>query len=348
MKKNGLSILSIFLCLSVFILWNCSGPKPTSPTNLATVSVAIPISGGSDDALTATNDTIEYVVTGPGMSAISGSTTISSSSVVAGTVNFSVNVQAGPQRLLAVEMKNTQSNQPLDLGAIQFDLSSNASSASQIVELGSLTRDCYFVNNPASAGETQTIITGSFSFASDVLSPTFQYGPGPPSWDIQFYPDGTTGFYLNDSYTGGTADIAYMGNGDLVNFAYVPNTVFFKSRSDFSKTAVVNPAAATPTIQISILGASKAKDLASPDAALELTPTPTVANSTNSDLAVGDVYCIQPPSIPGGYAWIQIINVGVPGVSGPSFIFRANSTVPYFAFQRTGIDTGPSSPCNGN
>ena len=53
-------------------------------------------------------------------------------------------------------------------------------------------------------------------------------------------------------------------------------------------------------------------------------------------LQSGDVYCVQLSS--GGHAWMQINNPGT-ATNGPSFRFRVNTTLPYYAYEQTSADT---------
>jgi hypothetical protein len=63
------------------------------------------------------------------------------------------------------------------------------------------------------------------------------------------------------------------------------------------------------------------------------------AGAPVSTLQAGDVFCFQ--LLGGGYAWLQVINPGSPTV-GPSFRYRVNTTVPYYAYERTTADTAGS------
>jgi hypothetical protein len=101
--------------------------------------------------------------------------------------------------------------------------------------------------------------------------------------------------------------VAYMGNSNFVNYLTVPPISSFNSSSSLSKK--------------SILGGG-------------ILP-----------LAVGDVYCIKMKA--GGYAWLQITDAGVVGISGPSFVFRVNTTLPYCGYEQTTADLAGSSTLNG-
>jgi internalin A len=59
------------------------------------------------------------------------------------------------------------------------------------------------------------------------------------------------------------------------------------------------------------------------------------AGAAVTTLQSGDVYCVLLSG--GGHAWMQINNPGSTS-TGPSFRFRVNSTLPYYAYERTSAD----------
>jgi hypothetical protein len=115
--------------------------------------------------------------------------------------------------------------------------------------------------------------------------------------DAQFNPLGNT--------------ICYLGNGNLVDFDYLPYSFYFYSDSYQAK----------------------------------------VADGLAGDLQAGDIFVIEASSIPSTnpptFAWIQITNPGG-GVSfmGPSFVFRTNTTETFFAYEQTPIDLSSGGACN--
>ena len=73
---------------------------------------------------------------------------------------------------------------------------------------------------------------------------------------------------------------------------------------------------------------------------------PSASFLTTSTLAKGapvqvnDVFCVKLSSMP-GYAWVQVIDPGNAVLYAyPKFRFRVNSTLPYYAYDRTAADTG--------
>ncbi len=197
-----------------------------------------------------------------------------------GALNFTVNLPSGGTWLLAVELVAASNQQPLALGAAQFDAGN--SSGGITLDLGSVSRNCY---------QTDTWMdptASSFSFETDTLQASMN-----PAADINVSPVGN-GYQI----AAGTTDkIQYLGNGPLVNFAAAPST----------------------------------------ETAVSSTVSKSAAGAPVSTLQSGDVYCVQLTG--GGHAWMQINNAGAASISGPSFRFRVNTTLPYYAYERTTADT---------
>jgi hypothetical protein len=114
---------------------------------------------------------------------------------------------------------------------------------------------------------------------------------------------GSLGYALeNPSFANST--VAYMGNGNFVNYLTVPSSSRFSNSSSTSKAAVLGGNAQPVTN--------------------------------------GDVYCVK--ILTGGYAWLQITSAGVPGVSGPGFVFRLNTTLNYCGYEQSKVDGSPYAP----
>jgi len=72
-----------------------------------------------------------------------------------------------------------------------------------------------------------------------------------------------------------------------------------------------------------------------------LCKTSSLGVTTTSFIEKGDIYCVKLTSIPGAYAWIQFTTV--PSLSdAPSFVFRVNKTLPYYAYDETSPDAANS------
>jgi hypothetical protein len=151
--------------------------------------------------------------------------------------------------------------------------------------MGSIVRNCYNQNTSAfPSGSYFTFQSENLANAATVISSV--------GYDIDFLP--VSGVFQLNALNGDT--VAYMGNGNLVNFAMAPT-----AGSLTNSVAAKQAAAATTTV-----------------------------------LQGGDVFCVYLGS-GNGHAWMQVINVGSPTV-GPTFEFRLNTTLPYYAYQQTNAD----------
>lgn len=146
MKKNDYFILTGVFFLSTIVFWGCNGAKPTTSSNFGTITVRVPVGNKARGSavVAPSNDLILYHVTGPNMFPISGSTDVTSdSNISGGTVNFTVNVPQGAQRVMALQVNDVATGKPIALGATQFDLGGQNTAEDVTVELGSLTKTCY-------------------------------------------------------------------------------------------------------------------------------------------------------------------------------------------------------------
>jgi len=325
------------LCFGLFFIWGCQGNRPMGPARFATLSVSIPITKQiSGTLLGASSDELLYQITGPNMSPVNGSLGPFPSATLSGSIDFSINVQTGPSRVLAIQLNDATTHQPLAIGAVGMDIG-NQPLANSVVELGSVIRNCYFVNGSTFFSGNQGQFT--YGFDSDNAVGGSTAGAGFDISVQQVTLGSTTGFCLVDASGNYSNSIAYMGGSDLVNYAYVPDQSNFSYYSYDSKQYVGSlapPSASTgtagnPTPQSTVIIIRGGV----------FTPDQTI-------LQAGDVYCIETASIPGGHAWLQVTDPGTPGVSGPSFRFRVNKTLPYYAFDSTSIDISSLGVCNPN
>jgi hypothetical protein len=172
-----------------------------------------------------------------------------------------------------------------------------------VLEMGSVTRNCYYTTTNSSA--ITSVYSGmTYDFANDILLNSLSAGA---STDFIIRYTSCNGcnapgnyFYFQNSNANGlpVSTISYLGKGNLVDYDFVPPSSTFYADSTVAK------------------------------------------GGPNPIFEAGDIYCLGLSSIPGGHAWIQITNPGDINTSayGPSFIFRTNSSVPYFAYDRTLAD----------
>jgi|GEM_PF-6375847 len=286
MKVRLLALAAITGLFFSFFGCGSHSTAPIAPSRTTTLNVSVPSSQELQASfLGSTSDILLYKATQSNQT-VTGSAGPFSDPAGSGALNFTVNLPSGGTWLLAVELVAASNQQPLAVGAAQFDTGSLSGGIT--LNLGSVSRNCY---------QTDTWMdpAGSwFSFQTDALAPVTQ---SIPVTDIGVIQVGN-GFQI---LAEGTDKIQYLGNGPLVNFAAAPST----------ETAV------SSAVSKSAAGASV------------------------TTLQAGDVYCVLLSG--GGHAWMQINNAGAVSISGPSFRFRVNTSVPYYAYERTTADT--SGPC---
>lgn len=331
MKNLCLRSFSAFLALGLLFLWGCQGKQPASPNRMATLSFSVPINKEVKASLLgSTSNELLYKITGPGISPVGGLTYPFSASVSTGSIDFSVDVPAGVNGVLALQLNDATTHQALAVGAAQLNLSGSSPVTDVTVNLGSLITQC-------NTTIYTNLLGGSYGFATDIMD-AGQTLIGGPTYDVTCYPVSTGIYHFVDAQTGSTSSIAYMGGGNLVDYAYVPTDNYFSYDSAISKSYVQSlqaPAPPTPT--------------PTPSSCVSCGSAAIVASSSNPNLEVGDVYCLKLASIPGGHAWIQITSLAVSlvtgGFGGPGFCFRTNSTLPYYSYELTPAAQSVTGPC---
>ena len=296
LKFTFLPLLAV-LTLAV----SCSN-EPTAPARFVALSVTLNrLDQVQASLLGASQNEIYYRVDGQGSAQSHFTAGPFSMPVSSGSITFTAQVPrggAGPQ-VLTLQLNDASDHAPLAVGATGFDFGVSLA-AGLSVDMGSVTRTCYFVNT----ANTPNYASGySFAFETDAVNP-----PAGAVTDLvvsvcaacapgNFYFQGPVNTSLPTPVTIG--DIAYLGNGDLVDFDSVP------------------PASAFLT-------------------------TSLAAKGGNATLAAGDIYCIQLQNPPGAHAWVQVTNPGnfvsTGGGYGPAFVYRVNSTLPYYAYEQTTAD----------
>jgi hypothetical protein len=261
------------------------------------------------------------------------------SSPGAGTDTFTIsNVPIGPGEVLSIQLNDgandSTSGEPLAIGAESLNLSGSNNTVD--VQMGSVSRSCYQVGmSLASCSqdydeefnfETYGYDDDEMEFVSNTLG-SYYYNYDNGINDVAFLDYGEyqqdgdcSGTYdLTDAWTGNNSTIAYLGNGNLVNYDYVPG--------------VNGPGQFYPA-------ASVAKQAA----------------YAGTVITAGDVYCVK---LQGGtttspeYAWLQIVddgqtalpwfNNGGGSLGYPSFIYRVNTSVPYYRYEQTKADVDVST-----
>lgn len=309
--KNFLA-LAIFMATIGGFFWGCGSNRPASPYQSVALSVSIPTSNEVRSSLlgVASNELL-YRVDGPGHIALAhGTVGPFSTSASSGSIDFSATVPALDSLVLSVQLNDASTHQPLAIGAAGLNMVS-APVTDVVVEMGSVTRNCYTLDVPGIGNyqsqdfftfETDNLIGNSFGQMSDFQ---FNYGIGSTT------PLTISGGSVTIGSSLSFPNIAYLGNGNLVDFDYVPAASAFVTDSGTAKGA---PIATGDVFCIGLL---------SPVTQIGVTVALT-----------------------GAHAWFQVTALATPGVgipgTGPSFRYRVNSTVPYYGYERTAPDTANS------
>jgi hypothetical protein len=295
MKPKRFIVATATMALMLVLAWGCQNAKPVGPMKYISMKASVSTKGlvkASYTELPFDTLLVLYRVTGPSMNPVSGSLTISSSEprdvareatvkasgIFPDTVNFSIDVPAGPSRVLAVEVKGSPTYMTqgvvydptmdvLGIGAVKFDVDPGTQVVNVPVTIGEM---CWY----------------------DIQC-----------WESYYFCSGD--FYFPFS------NVAYMGKTDLVNCAYVPDLNAFTSCSDSAKNYFYT-------------GEKPEKKL-----------TTTKAEGPYIGLEAGDAYCLT--DYYGGHYWLQVVDRGEGCLS---FIWRYNTTQPYYGYQ----DNGCSGP----
>ncbi len=284
--RSNFNRLRLWPALTVLlVLTGCNQAKnPVTPVESTTLSVSMSTDKISGSLLGSTANEVLYQVTGPGMQPVAGVVGPLNLPANSGSINFSIPLELGPSRLMAFQLNDASTHQPLAVGAVQMDLTSQPAGQITVV-MGPLLPNCDEINTALyNAGSYFTFQTGTLANAATVISAS--------GFDIDYLPvtvGAAVGFQMS-ALNGDT--VAYLGNGNLVSFAMAPSSGYLAS-SSASKQA----AGASVTL-----------------------------------LQAGDVYCVKLGA--GGHAWVQVVNAGS-ALSGPSFRFRVNTTVAYYAYEQT-------------
>ncbi len=291
--KGVLFFLLALLPLIIGGWMGCGKPgqdAPVEPSTGMNLSVHLQTTGAARaQLLGAGSNEVYYSVTGRAMSPVTGVVGPFSTTSDSGTVSLSLLVPQGSARLMAFQINNASTHQPLAIGAVQMDI--GAQGVNQTVEMGSLVRNCY---NQSGYFDSDGLY---FAFQSETLTDAGAVG-STTGYDIDFLPNGAT--YKLNTLNGDS--LTYMGNKNLVNDAMAPSSGY-----------VADSATAKSAAGVSV-----------------------------TDPVAGDVFCVKLGS--NGFAWVYITNMGGgPGLSGPTFEFRTNSTLNYYGYQQTTGDL--AGPC---
>ncbi len=165
-----------------------------------------------------------YKVEGVGVTPISATLGPFATASSSGTIDFSVDIPSGGKRLLSLQLNDGGTHQPLAIGAAEIDLASSYPVSDVVVEMGSVTRTCYYTYG--------TSFSSNYNFATDSVGVS---AVSDITWNT---PAGAGGpVTLNDPNAVPVSTIAYLGNGHFVDFDKVPPDSQFNTTSAIAKTS---------------------------------------------------------------------------------------------------------------
>ena len=313
MKLKEFKIVLAVILAPLFVLWGCKTSKPLSPVKIVNLGVSVSAKNIRASLLNSTADVFYYNISGPLASPVTGMVGPISSTTGSGTDTFTITgVPTGPGEILSIQMDDTTGD-VLGIGAASLaDVQGGIS-----VDLGSVVRSCYEINLGSAC--YYGVPDREFNF-NEYQFGSYEYTSGsgtssdPDTFDIGMLalsdPDCTGAYDLVDGWTGSNASIAYLGNGQLVNFDYVPADSAFFSDAIAAKS---------------------------------------FAEATDTTVDYQDVYCIKlQGGTSAGHAWMQITSSTPYVYDFPTFIFRLrNDSTPYYLYDTTLNDITQYS-CDGD
>ena len=301
-----------------FVLSSCLGNQPVSPDRRVSLAVSVPASGEVKSALlTSSSNTLLYRVDGPGMVPVTGIFGPFSSTSATGAIQFTTDFPRGDKRVLSLQLNDAPTSQALAIGAAEINATNTAAISQLVVEMGSVTRNCYTLNIPggyfggvnyvflsdsipttiSTPGDIQLNYSAGSNNPLTITSNQYVPTPTPPPTPIPTPTPLPTP--VPTATPAPIPAVAYLGNGNFVDFDMVPPANKFFFNSNLAKGAPVS---------------------------------------------VGDIFCIGLSN--GGHAWLQVTALGNGTLYvGPKFRYRINTTKPFYAYEQTTSDT--NNTCSG-
>src|SRR5579872_2015552 len=308
-RKFLIGIASAMVGLAGLSLFGCQGKNSAlSPVKLKVAAMKVKIPGKSIRSALINNATgnqneLIYRLDSFWFDPIEATIGPFSTPATGGEYDFDVDMPIEDDIVLSIQLNDATTHQPLAVGATGIDLV-DFPTADVEVDMGSVTRNCYYTQSfPMPNG-------GSYNFATDALGNTVPATAGLA--DIQILPVqlGAPVTIQDAQYSPPGYTIAYLGNGNLVDFDYVPDGSYFYPDSYSAEG-----------------GPLQVGDVF----CIALSSIPPLATGFN-DYA---------------YAWIQITDPGgSANLNGPSFIFRTCSYEYFYQYEQTPIDINSGGVCN--
>jgi hypothetical protein len=288
MSQKRVVTATAVLGLALILFWGCQNSKPVGPMKYVTVNASISTKGVVDPKRISSGMELMYRVTGPSMNPVSGKVTIGS--LGKGLVN------SGSAAVDSVEPAVINFTADIPAGPSRV-------LAIQLSYIPMALEDA--VTNPR---DVQSIGAVQFDIdpGTQVVNVPVELGTmcGGSCYEIGACPSLFGGY------------MAYMGNTDLVNCAYVPNSDAFK----YTQPCYAKAYAKGVTIVQSAF-----------------TPNPSIPSLP---IEAGDVFCVAASSKGDttGHYWLQFVD----NENGYlCVIYRYNNSLPFYAFD-------PNFYCNSD
>src|ERR1700722_122098 len=223
--KKSLLVVSLFIGATLLV-WGCMGKNgsPISPTRVISLSVtASNINSVRAKLLGASQNVMLYRIDGTSGAPVTGSVGPFSTSGRSRSYTFTIpNFISNGNSLLSLQLNDASTGQALAIGAARVVSTSGVPIVT--VELGSIGRPCYDISG---AGVS---FGYAFGFSSDnIVDSNSANGAGLDiAFDSTVISDSNV-FRVKDASTGTSPDIAFLGNGNLVDFDVVPADSAFQS-----------------------------------------------------------------------------------------------------------------------
>lgn len=296
MTFKNLFTFGVFLATIGAFIWGCQTNQPVTPYKNVALSVYAPYTSEvSASLLGVASNELFYRVDGPGhVALVKGTAGPFSTAASGGSIDFSLNVPAEDSMVLSIQLNDASTHQPLAIGASALNMVS-APVTDVVVEMGSVTRNCYTLNVPGGSVSPEI-----FTFSTDSLL----NAPALGDFQVYFPIGGSTPVTIAGGPVSSSGpplpNVAYLGNGNFVDYDYVPSASSFQTDSSLAKGAPISM-----------------NDIF----CLKLVSMPT---------GVGGGHAwIQVTNLGNGTLYV-----------GPSFRYRVNSTAPYYGYERTNADSG--------
>src|SRR5581483_1017228 len=153
-----------------------------------------------------------------------------------GSEDFTVDIPAADNLVLSVQLNDASTHQPLVVGAVGMNLLSLPVS-NIVVEMGSVARTCYTLNVSGGSfgGEGYTFSTDTLYTNSPLTGPTYDF-------NLNYSAGSSNPVTIADSQgvLAPLRTVAYLGNGNLVDYDYLPSASAFQINSDLAKGSPVS------------------------------------------------------------------------------------------------------------